>query len=328
MPRLRLMTWNVLFGVVATRLGAWPMRGPLARDVILDAAPDVVAVQEIDSTQLDWATHGVPGYAALVGQPTGVSSYPRHVYVLAPVLLVTAVSLVRIPGPAPWLAVRGVLAGLCIAGAVLGPLVVFALERYRGPFAAPGEFAPILYRPDRLRPLGEGTLWISPTPDQPGTSFPLLFEPRILRWARFAFVDESASTFLVVPVHLGHAPWSYADSARLILATIAARRATPDEPVFVLGDFNAIAAADVVKRLVAPRGPLANAVTASPGREGPATTFQWNLAPGAPALDLDHVLYAGPARPTRARVLTPRIGGHTISDHDPLVVEFELGPTS
>jgi len=58
MLHLRLMTWNVLFGVVATKLGAWPMRGPLARDVIVQAAPDVVALQEIDSTQLDWATHG------------------------------------------------------------------------------------------------------------------------------------------------------------------------------------------------------------------------------------------------------------------------------
>jgi endonuclease/exonuclease/phosphatase family metal-dependent hydrolase len=324
MPRLRLMTWNVLFGVVANKLGAWPSRGPLARDVIVDAAPDVVALQEIDSTQVDWATHGVPGYAALVGQPTGVSSYPRHVYVLAPVLLVTAVSLMRIGGATQWIALRSLLAVLLAAGAVLGPLAVFALERYRGPFAAPGEYAPILYRTDRVRPLGEGTLWISPTPERPGTSFPLLFEPRILRWARFAFVDDPARTFLVVPVHLGHAPWSYADSARLILATIA-RRATPDEPVFVLGDFNAVARAGVVQRLLAPQGLLANAVTAASVREGPATTFQWNLAPGAPPLDLDHVLYAGPARPTRARVLTPRIGGHTISDHDPLVVEFELG---
>ena len=50
--------------------------------------------------------------------------------------------------------------------------------------------------------LGEGTLWLSATPARPGSAFPLLFEPRILRWARFAFVDEPARTFLVVPVHL------------------------------------------------------------------------------------------------------------------------------
>jgi endonuclease/exonuclease/phosphatase (EEP) superfamily protein YafD len=40
-------------------------------------------------------------------------------------------------------------------------------------------------------------------------------------------------------------------------------------------------------------------------------------------LRLDHVLYAGPMRPVRARVLTPRFpDGRPASDHDPVVVDF------
>ncbi len=323
MPRLRLMTWNVLFGVVANRLGAWSTRGPLARNVIVAAAPDVLTLQEIDSTQLDWVLHGVPGYTALVGEPTGVSSYPDDVFAAGPVLLLVAALLLALGGPLAWATWRAPIVLALLALGTLGPLAILALESYRGPFREPGEFVPILYRPDRVRLLAEGTLWLSNTPTRPGTAFSLLFEPRILRWARFAFVDEPAHTFLVVPVHFGHAPWHYANSARVLLATVAERRATPDEPVFVLGDFNAIAKAGIVRRLLAPRGPFANAVAAAPVREGPAATFQWNLAPGAPPLDLDHVLYAGPVRPARACVLTPRPGGHTISDHDPLVVEFE-----
>ena len=58
-------------------------------------------------------------------------------------------------------------------------------------------------------------------------------------------------------------------------------------------------------------------------REGPEATFQWMLAAGMTPLRLDHVLYAGPVRPVRARVLTPRLDGRPPSDHDPVVVDFE-----
>jgi endonuclease/exonuclease/phosphatase family metal-dependent hydrolase len=323
MPRLRLMTWNVLFGVVANRLGAWSIRGPLARNVIVSAAPDVVTLQEIDSTQLDWVAHDVPGYTALVGEPTGVSSYPDDVFAAGPVLLLVAALLLGFGGPHAWATWRAPVVFACLALGTLGPLAILALESYRGPFRAPGAYLAILYRPDRVRPLADGTLWLSNTPTRPGSAFPLLLEPRVLRWARFAFLDDPAHTFLVVPVHMGHAPWHYAGSARLVLATIAERRASAEEPVFVLGDFNATAKAGIVQRFLDPRGPFTNARLAAPAQEGPAATFQWNLTPGAPPLDLDHVLYAGPVRPTRARVLTPRPGGHTISDHDPLVVDFE-----
>src|SRR5258708_31247466 len=101
MPRLRLMTWNVLFGVVANRLGDWDTRGPQARNVIVAAAPDVLTLQEIDSTQLDWVLHGVPGYTALVGEPTGVSSYPDDVFAAGAGLLLLAPPPLSLRRPPP-----------------------------------------------------------------------------------------------------------------------------------------------------------------------------------------------------------------------------------
>ena len=316
MPRLRLMTWNVLYGVVASPLGPWSVRGPHARDVIIEAAPDILALQEIDVSQLAFVREGVPGYAALVGEPSGVSSYPAHVRWVGYALIALAAVLAWTHAPA-W-----VTAWACALGAAL-PLAMFGLEKYRGPFRAPGEHAPILYRPDRVRPLDDLTHWISETPDVPGSAFPLLFEPRLIRSARFELIDGGA-TVLVVAVHFGHAPWHYVNTARLTLALIASRRISADEPVFVLGDFNASPATGVYRRLTLPRGPLTDARRAAPSREGPTTTFQWNLRKGAPPLDLDHVLCEGPVRPLRAQVLTPRPEGRTITDHDPVVVDFEL----
>jgi len=324
MSRLRLMTWNVLYGVVATRLGKWDARGPAARDVIAAESPDVLALQEIDEGQLAFATGGIPGYAALVGQPSGVSSYPRHMLIAGPVLLVVAIVLSRLHVPLRLAALQGGLVFAALLFGILGPLAIFVLESYRGPFKAPGEYAPILYRTDRVRALADGTQWISATPDQPGSAFPLLFEPRLVRWARFAMVDDPAATFLVVAVHFGHAPWHYAGTARLVLDVIARRRARPNEPAFVMGDFNASPVTGVFKRLTRPRGPMTDARRAAPVREGPGTTFQWNLRDNVPPLDLDHVLFEGPVRAVRARVLTPRPGGHTITDHDPVVVDFEF----
>src|SRR5260370_33236483 len=100
MPRLRLMTWNVLFGVVANRLGAWSTRGPLARGVIVAAAPDVLTLQEIDSTQLDWVTRDVPGYTALVGEPPGVSSSPDDSFAAGAGRLPVAARFLARGGPA------------------------------------------------------------------------------------------------------------------------------------------------------------------------------------------------------------------------------------
>jgi hypothetical protein len=49
--------------------------------------------------------------------------------------------------------------------------------RYRGAFRMPGEFLPILFRPDRLQLCSEGSAWLSNTPAKAGSMFPIQFEP-------------------------------------------------------------------------------------------------------------------------------------------------------
>ena len=256
----------------------------------------------------------------LPGEPTGISRHPRWIKRSSPVaLLLWGLTWLGL-GPPPWSFALTLVHAALFALAVIAPLVMFALVRYRGAFREPGEFLPILFRPDRLRLCSEGTVWMSNSPARRGSMFPIQFEPRGAHWARFEPL-EGGPEFLFVNAHLGHAPWHYAGSAHVLLSLLARERPAPDAPAFLMGDFNALPQAGVVRRLLAV---YRDAREDAPERAGPDATFQWMLAPGMTPLRLDHVLYAGPVRPVRARVLTPRSPeGRPASDHEPVVVDFE-----
>ena len=270
----------------------------------------MIALQEFEAGQLDFA---LPGYSFLPGQPTGISRHPRIIKRAAPVALAAWLLVWWALGPPPWSFAVTLLHAFLFTFAVFAPLVLFALIVYRGPFLEPGEFLPILFREDRVRLVTEGTVWLSHTPAKPST-FPWMMEPRAAHWARFQPVDGGPA-FLFVNAHLGHAPWHYAGSARVLLDLIAQF----EGPVFLVGDFNALPEAGVLRRL---KEVLRDARSDAPVNEGPDATFQWNLAPGLTPLRLDHVLYRG-AVTERARVLTPRRDGRAPSDHDPVVVDFQ-----
>lgn len=100
-----------------------------------------------------------------------------------------------------------------------------------------GEYAAILYRHDRLDVAEQGTFWLSPTPEVPGS---VGFGNRITRictWARL--VERSGNrAFYVYNVHWDHESQpSRERSAELVAQRIAARE--PADPVVLLGDFNA-----------------------------------------------------------------------------------------
>ena len=276
----------------------------------------MIALQEFEQSQL---AYRLPGYALLPGEPTGVSRHPRMIKRSAPVALLLWGLLWWWLGPPPWSFALTLLHAVLFAFGILAPLVLFALVRYRGPFRSPGEFVPILYRTDKLELLADGTVWLSNVPTRPGSNFPLQFEPRAAHWARFR-PRGGGVPFLFINAHLGHAPWHYAGSARVLLELLAHARPSPEAPVYLVGDFNALPQAGVVRRLLSKFRP---AWEDAERREGPETTVQWMLAPGMMPLRLDHVLYAGATSSVVARVLTPRgPDGRPPSDHDPLAVDF------
>lgn len=103
-----------------------------------------------------------------------------------------------------------------------------------------GEYSAIFYRTDRFEPdAGDcGTFWLSDAPETPGSKTWGNTIPRIAAWIRLT--DRATGRgFYVFNTHWDHQNQpSREGAARLIAQRIDSRR-RPDEPVILVGDFNA-----------------------------------------------------------------------------------------
>jgi endonuclease/exonuclease/phosphatase family metal-dependent hydrolase len=100
-----------------------------------------------------------------------------------------------------------------------------------------GEYSAILYKENRWRAGTSGTLWLSDTPDVPGSRNWGNDITRIVTWARFIEQDTGRAIW-VFNTHFDHVSQpSREKSAELLALRIAER--DPRDPVIVTGDFNA-----------------------------------------------------------------------------------------
>jgi endonuclease/exonuclease/phosphatase family metal-dependent hydrolase len=100
-----------------------------------------------------------------------------------------------------------------------------------------GEFSPILYRPDRVSLLTEGTFWLSPTPDSVGSVGWDAALPRIVTWAAFS-TGTGGGTFYHFNTHFDH----LGETARIESARLLRRKVfqiAAGSSYVVTGDFNA-----------------------------------------------------------------------------------------
>lgn len=100
-----------------------------------------------------------------------------------------------------------------------------------------GEYAAILYRTERFALERTGTFWFSDTPDVPGS---VSWGNRITRICTWAYLTdrETRAKLYVYNVHFDHESQPSRERAAHMLASRIASRGT-DDPVIVLGDFNA-----------------------------------------------------------------------------------------
>lgn len=116
---------------------------------------------------------------------------------------------------------------------------------------AAGEYSAILYDRHRLELMAHGTFWLSDTPEVPGSmSWGNRFV-RIVTWGRFR--DRATGRpFYVYNTHWDHESQPARErSAELLLARIRGREGAQD-PVIVMGDFNAGEDNPAFQRLVEP----------------------------------------------------------------------------
>ena len=105
-----------------------------------------------------------------------------------------------------------------------------------------GEYAGIYYRRDRFERdvTEEGTFWLSDTPEVPGSKSWGNGYPRVVTWIRL--IDRASSKgFYVFNTHWDHQNQASRERAALLISQRIDRRQFKDEPVVLLGDFNAAA---------------------------------------------------------------------------------------
>ncbi len=101
-----------------------------------------------------------------------------------------------------------------------------------------GEYAAIMYRTARFEVLDFGYFWLSDTPEKPSSKTWGNNVTRICTWARMADA-KSGATFYFYNTHLDHQSQpSRKKSVELIAAQLNAR-AMINDPVILVGDFNA-----------------------------------------------------------------------------------------
>ena len=182
-----------------------------------------------------------------------------------------------------------------------------------------GEHMGVFYRRDRMQLLDSGHFWLSETPEVPGSiSWGHPF-PRMVSWGLF----ERRADGMRLHLFNTHLPYRAEDGgarlrgAELILDRLARAGAGP---AIVLGDFNDVPGSAVHRRLTTV---LSDAWEHATRTHGPAGTFHGFS--GRPGRRIDWVLYRG-LMPRTARTLASPVEGRHVSDHFPVLAEFDPPP--
>ncbi len=173
---------------------------------------------------------------------------------------------------------------------------------------------PILYKPDRLVPLDQGFFFFSPESDEIYSRPWHARFPAFASWVRFEELG-SGRRFMVYNVHFDVTSFrNRTKSARLVVER-EGESAYSEDPVLILGDFNAF-------RFMRTMGILRRAGFARAGANGPTFHFRRgiNLLPA-----IDHILGSAEVELSEATVHRNRFLDEFPSDHHPVsaLVRFE-----
>ena len=186
-----------------------------------------------------------------------------------------------------------------------------------------GEFAAVFYDTRRFDVVDSGTFWFSEQPTVPGSKSWGNNIPRICTWARLLERTQGA-TLYVYNVHWDHESQpSRERGAELLMSRIAAR-ASPDDPVIVLGDFNAGPTNPAFRRLVdTEKGQLVDTFEAPDSNADSTGTFHgFSGIPGSDRIDA--VLASPRWVVTSSAIVRTQADGRFPSDHFPVTAVLRL----
>jgi len=183
-----------------------------------------------------------------------------------------------------------------------------------------GEMTAILYRKDRLIPLESGHLWLSETPDIPGSKSWDSSLPRIATWIKF-HDRQTGRPFYCYNTHFDHrGEAARLESAKLLEARI--RTLHPDTLVVVTGDFNAPANTSAPWAALTAGG-LRDTWDAAEERRGNANTWNgFKLPDPELARRIDWILVTPGAHVAWCTIDGRHSEGRFPSDHMPVIARI------
>lgn len=177
----------------------------------------------------------------------------------------------------------------------------------------------VFYRKDRCRLLSSPDLWLSDTPEVPGSASWDIIRPRQLTWGVIELDGVGC-----VSVFNTHFPYRAVEqearrrTAVLIKERLAAL--SSETPMILTADANSPAGGEVHGLLCQD---LSDAWCTASIRIGPAGTLN-GFGRHVPARRLDWILYRAPWRVRRIETVTRQIDGRFPSDHFPVVATFDI----
>lgn len=189
---------------------------------------------------------------------------------------------------------------------------------------ASGEYAAILFRPERFDVAESGTFWLSDTPETPGSRHWGNTVVRICTWARF-IERSSGRGFYVYNTHLDHHSQEARERGADLLMRRIGARAFQTEPVYITGDLNAGETNAAVVRIKGPAdGPtfIDTFRAAHPDEKNAGTFHGFGRAPGPDKIDY---IFVQPGTPVLdAQILRTNRDGRYPSDHFPVTARVKL----
>jgi len=178
-----------------------------------------------------------------------------------------------------------------------------------------GEYAGIFFKTTRFsRDESEGgTFWLSGTPAKPGSATWGNTLPRVATWMRLVDL-QTGRGFYVFNTHFDHRHQGSREEAAVLIGRRIDSRKHPEEPVLLLGDFNAVETNPAVAYLTGKPGPVAGAKrqwknglidtfrTLHPAGNSPRTLHLWGRANAG--WKVDHILVSKEAKIVRSDVVT------------------------
>src|SRR5215204_2192432 len=188
-----------------------------------------------------------------------------------------------------------------------------------------GEYSAIFYDTTRLKLMGSSTLWLSLTPEIPGSKSWDAAITRIVTWSKFTDL-RSKKTFFVFNTHFDHiGKEARRESATLLKQKV--KEIAGYNPVIIMGDFNSKPSDDPIKILTDSTDKdkfIDTKAVSLTHHYGPQGTFNAFTSKEIENEPIDFIFLKGKWRVLQHATLSQTWGGRFSSDHFPVFAKLSF----